>query len=317
MKSCSIIICSHNRAAMLAETIRSVYTIDCLRRSVELIVVDNRSTDGTAEAVRHCSRHAPFRTRYVREDTPGLACARNRGVSEASGDIVLFLDDDARPATPAWLTNIAEAFSDGRVGAAGGDIVPRWPRGEEPAWIHQRLFYFFGLTTFNSTTSRLCRYPNFPWGANLAFRKDSLKRVGGFPDDLGRVGLKLQSGEETEACLKIQRAGQLVRYVPGAAVEHIIDSGRLSLAWMRSRASSGGDSTAVLEGRHFSGPALLGKVAWRACILAAARLGVAVAGAAARERDKVFFEMEYLVARAYLSRLLQPSARPSAPVARD
>ena len=272
---------------------------------MELVVVDSCSTDGTAEAVRQSTRDAPFPTRYLREDMPGLSRARNRGVSEASGDIVAFLDDDARPLTPAWLNNLVAAFSDERVGAAGGDIVPRWPNGEKPDWIHRRLFYFFGLTTFDATKRRSCRYPDFPWGANLAFRKKSLNRAGGFSEDLGRVGLELHSGEETEACLRIQRAGQSVRYVPDAAVEHLIDPGRLNLDWMRSRAGSGGSSAAVLERRHFSAAALLSRVAWRAFIMTGARLGVFVAGAAGRRRAKVFFEMEYLTARAYLSRVVR------------
>jgi hypothetical protein len=86
---------------------------------------------------------------------------------------------------------------------------------------------------------------------------------------------------------------------------------------MRSRALSGGDCTAILERRNFSRPALLAKVAWRAGVLGAARLGEAISGAAGQERYEVFFEMQYLVARAYVSRFFGPSARLSAPAARD
>lgn len=305
MLSCSIVICTHNRAPIVSDAIRAVYGADCVPGQAELVVVDSASTDGTERTVGACFEDAPFPSHYVREEKPGLSRARNRGLQEASKEIVLFLDDDARPCEPTWVSNIVSVFADYQVGAAGGDVIPVWPNGASPTWIHQHLLYFFGVTTFRSSKKKRCRYPRYPWGANLAFRKDSLIQVGGFSEDLGRMGSDLQSAEDTEACLKLERAGLLIQYVPEAAVNHVIDSTRLSRSWMRERARAGGASAARLEKRHFSQLAVLRKLLWRASILGVASLGQPLAGIVGSSRYRVFMEMEYVTARSYLASFLR------------
>ncbi len=305
MLTCSIIICTHNRAKILLDTLRSVYKIDWVPGQVELIVVDSASTDGTEHIVKPFFKYAPFRSRYVREDKPGLSRARNRGLREASHAVVLFLDDDARPCEPRWVSNILNVFTDDHVGAAGGDVIPLWPSGEPPTWLHQHLLYFFGITRFQSKTQKRCRYPTYRWGANLAFRKDSLIQVGGFSEDLGRVGSGLQSGEETEACLKLERAGLFIMYVPKAGVEHVIDIDRLSVNWMRERACAAGASTALLERRNFSQLIMVQNLLWRTMILGVALCGKLIAGMVRSSRYRLFMELEFVIARSYLANYLK------------
>jgi glycosyltransferase involved in cell wall biosynthesis len=305
--SCSIVICTHNRADLLGDAIASVYGANADRDRVELIVVDSASTDSTETTAKAALRGSPFPARYVREEQPGLSRARNRGVQEASHEIILFLDDDARPRTARWISNILAGFSDSRVGAVGGDTVAVWPDGRPPAWMPERLYYFFGATRPRADAPRRCAYPDYPWGANLAFRKQSLQRIGGFSESLGRLGDELRSGEETEACLKLEQAGLLIKLVPGAAVDHLVARRRLTRTWMQERACASGASAVLLESRNFSRARRLRYALMRASIAGVALLGLRIARVMRRPRLQTFLEMELVIAQSYLSHLTMRS----------
>src|SRR6266700_2101384 len=90
----SLAICTYNRAALLQRALRSVAQQTIGRSDVELIVIDNGSTDETAKVVAaHQKENGSLR--YFVEPKPGIAHARNRALAEASGEYLAFLDDDA------------------------------------------------------------------------------------------------------------------------------------------------------------------------------------------------------------------------------
>ncbi|MBX2864275.1 MAG: glycosyltransferase family 2 protein, partial [Leptolyngbyaceae cyanobacterium MAG.088] len=89
--SISAIICTHNRDQYLGAAIDSLLAQTL--HDIEIIVVDNGSTDSTAEVVQ--PRLSDSRLRYVYEPTLGLSMARNKGANTANGDILAYLDDDA------------------------------------------------------------------------------------------------------------------------------------------------------------------------------------------------------------------------------
>src|SRR5262249_34776814 len=125
----TIVVCTHQRAASLRRTLLSV--IEQARASeVEIIVVDNASSDDTSAVVKNFPS-----VRYLREERLGLCHARNRGWQEASAPFVAFLDDDA-VAAPGWLSALRGAFADGNaaVGCVGGPVVPDW-EVPAPAWL--------------------------------------------------------------------------------------------------------------------------------------------------------------------------------------
>ena len=98
----SILIVTRNRASDLAQTLRAmrlVHIPDCLK--VELIVIDNGSTDDTCEVVKTCDT-GKLPLRYIHEPQVGQSVGRNRGMAESTGDVILFTDDDVRP-PPEWV----------------------------------------------------------------------------------------------------------------------------------------------------------------------------------------------------------------------
>src|SRR5207245_2886052 len=110
--SISVVVPTYNRARVVADLhgalARQVYPASCM----EIIVIDNSSTDGTEEVVRDCQAALPISVRFIRKPNDGPAASRNVGARHARGDVIAFTDSDCLP-DPNWLRNAARAFGDG------------------------------------------------------------------------------------------------------------------------------------------------------------------------------------------------------------
>lgn len=251
----TVAICTANRAALLAGTLDALIPALDPRRS-EVLVVDNGSTDDTPRLLRETAastvaagRQSDF-FRAVREERAGLSAARNRAVREARGEILLFLDDDALP-EPGWLEGYLAAFRDPRVGAAGGPVEPLFD-GALPSWLDSRFLPYLSAWNRGPEVVAL-RYNELPRGANMAFRRATFAVYGEFLEQLGRKGASLRSCEEIEYCLRLERGGQEILYLPSAGVRHHVGTQRLSVTWMAARFAAQGFSEAILDWRH-AGP---------------------------------------------------------------
>jgi glycosyltransferase involved in cell wall biosynthesis len=229
--SFSIVICSYNRATSLAETLASIDA--CLLpvgRLVELVLIDNNSTDATA---RICSDFAgvsriPFRR--VPETRQGVSFARNRGIQEARGKVILFTDDDCR-VNDHWLVTYAREFDENRVDCAFGRVYPDW-RGTPPAWFSDELNAAYALLDYGDQRFLVTDAAHEFFGANFAMRKDLLSELGGFDVHLGRTEAKLLIGEETRVYHDLVRRGSKIAYNPSIEVRHVIEEGRKEKAYL-------------------------------------------------------------------------------------
>ena len=98
----SAIICTYNREKYITECLEHL-RIACQNKMLEVLVVDNNSTDSSASLIKgYLDCHPDFPGRYILETKQGLSHARNRGIKEAKGDILVFLDDDSMVA-PDYL----------------------------------------------------------------------------------------------------------------------------------------------------------------------------------------------------------------------
>jgi glycosyltransferase involved in cell wall biosynthesis len=149
MQSVSIVICTYNRAAVLADTLETLAAaVPAYLGPLEILVVNNASTDSTEEVVINFMRKQPSLTiNVVYEKQPGLSFARNAGLVHARGDIICFIDDDVL--VPAgWLQGLLQAFKFGdRIGCVAGRITLHWPDLPIPKWLDNK--YRGVLSEFN------------------------------------------------------------------------------------------------------------------------------------------------------------------------
>ena len=119
----SIIVCTRNRAESLGRTLAALARLDVSSLpAVELVIVDNGSTDGTAELVRAAAGSFPYPMRLVSCPEKGLSRARNAGVAAARHALILFSDDDCLP-EPDWAVRLAEAYGGDPLQVIGGRVV--------------------------------------------------------------------------------------------------------------------------------------------------------------------------------------------------
>ena len=240
----SVVVCSRNRPDSLLVTLRSVLAMRY--QPFEVVVVDNApSSDATRDAVLAAYGEDP-RVRYVREPRPGLSCARNRGVAEASADLVAFTDDDVT-VDPWWLDGILRGFraAPGVACVTGMTATAQLENAAQlyfhlaSAWGTVRQRRVFDLAE-NRLDSRL--YPFCPGvigaGANFAVSRTRMKEIGGFDEALG-AGTPSAGGEDLEIFMRILLSGSRIAHEPSAIVWHYHRSELAELARQRRAYGTG------------------------------------------------------------------------------
>jgi glycosyltransferase involved in cell wall biosynthesis len=241
----SVVICTHNRAERLGDAIGSVLAQDSAGVPFELLVVDNRSTDGTRDTVERFG--GDRRVRYVWEPALGLCHARNTGGREARGEYIAYLDDDA-VACAGWLQAIPAAFEAmADVGVVGGRVEPIW-EAARPTWLSDDVALSLTIVDWSVTPTVITDVRN-QWlvGANMAVRAKALRAVGGFHPRLDRVGTRMLSSGDVYLQKQIMARGYRCFYAPAMAVRHAVPASRLTKRWFRRRYYSQGLSDAVMQ----------------------------------------------------------------------
>jgi GT2 family glycosyltransferase len=242
--SLSVVVCTLNRCDALEQCLRSLSAQTLSTEPFETIVVDNGSSDDTRR-VTESARARLGNLRYVLEPRLGLSHARNRGLAAAAGTIVAYLDDDAT-ADQRWAQTVASVWAaNPDTAAVGGRIHVRWP-GPKPEWMPSSLEGYFGECDYGSER-RYLAFPQYPYGSNMAFRRDVLVALGGFDERLGARGRVMMAAEETDLFLRLAQRHGKVLYEPAAIVEHWPPAERVTRRWSLGRAFRHGVSNSLLQ----------------------------------------------------------------------
>lgn len=227
----SFIICTYNRDKYIYQC------LSCLASNVtdtawELIFVNNNSTDNThAEYDRFLADFPNCRSAYYLEIQQGLSCARNRGIREAHGDWLVFLDDDAFVGKDyvSILARYIMALPD--MVAFGGRIEPLFEVGEEPKWLCRWNQSWLSALDKGDTLSTF-EGNDYPIGANMGFCRQVVQKCGNFDTTLGRNGKNLIGGEEKDYFNRIKLHHGTIYYLPEIVVQHCIPPSRTTLKYI-------------------------------------------------------------------------------------
>lgn len=219
----TVVLCTRDRPAPLRMALTSLLTLDYPQ--VEIIVVDNASvTEASADVVASIGDE---RVRLVKEPRPGLARARNRGVVEASNDIVAFTDDDVI-VDGWWLRGLMDGFAaDSNVACVCGMVPSAELRSFAQAYFDRRVTWAQSCSARTYSLSAPPRdqhlFPfqvgQFGTGANFAMRRGVVAALGGFDEALG-VGSQTRGGEDIDMFVRVLLAGHMLTYQPSALVWH-------------------------------------------------------------------------------------------------
>ena len=219
----SIIISTYNNAASLVRTLDSVAKQDADKAIWECVVVNNNCTDDTVERITKFAQENPdINIRLIEESQQGLSYARNRGIAEAKGQFVAFIDDD-ETVNEGFVSAYLDLFHNHGAFAGAGALKvcydsdrPKWMSYYTEKMIANPLDLGKEIVTITSTVT--------PTGGNMAFNRELFNLYGGFDTDLGRKGEELSGGEENDMFKRLRDLGERVFYTPHAiAYHHIAD----------------------------------------------------------------------------------------------
>ncbi|MGW0335692.1 bifunctional polysaccharide deacetylase/glycosyltransferase family 2 protein [Streptomyces sp. NPDC003011] len=194
----SVLVPAYNEAKCIESTVRSLMASD---HPIEVIVIDDGSSDGTARIVENL---ALPNVRVVRQLNAGKPAALNRGVANARHDLVVMMDGDT-VFEPSTVRELVQPFGDARVGAVAGNAKVGNKDTLIGAWQH--IEYVMGFNLDRRMYDVLQCMPTIP-GAVGAFRRTALERVGGMSDDT--------LAEDTDITMAIHRDGWRVVYAEKA-----------------------------------------------------------------------------------------------------
>ena len=242
----SVLICTYNRADLLARTLDSLAATsapgiggsgkdgsDAL--SWEVVVVDNNSTDATADVVRTRMDGYPCALRLVREPRQGKSFALNTGIDACARSIIVFTDDDVW-IPPGWLAaGVGPLLAREDIDYTGGPVFPMWEQ-EPPAWIAGDPGLLWGpiaLVDYGREPFIFEDRCRVAMGVNMAVRKSLIDRVGGFHPALERKGASLMGQGQAEFFFRTRAAGARGLYVPEMWLKHHVPGTRLTRQYYR------------------------------------------------------------------------------------
>lgn len=244
---CSILVCTHNRSEVLEKTLSCLVGHVGEIEGIELLVVDNASTDDTKLTVSKF----PI-ARYVYEPSIGLSHARNRAVSEASNENIVFVDDDVI-VSKEWINAYIEFFRQKPASVVfwGGTVEPYYEEALPPDLEYKvkHVHAAWSLIDCPEQLEIVDINDPLPIGANFGGLRSAFINTP-FSSKFGRIGKKLTSGEETVLMRQFLSNGARGEWVSGAVLLHRVPVERMQADYLSRFFLDHGRSSYHINRRH-------------------------------------------------------------------
>ena len=223
----TVIICTYNRAKYIGNLLESIAANDLPKSEYEILLVDNNCTDNTREICNaFAAAHPDVQFRYTIEPEQGLSAARNKGIKEAKGEYLVYIDDDALVDTWYLRTIYEYMVAHPEISAVGGPIIPLYET-KEPEWMTRYTKELLCGYLYFGEEERTFPGNRYPGGGNAAYRAEVFEKVGLFNTELGRKGNSLMGAEEKDIFDKMQAQKMRFMYLPQMILHHIIPQKKL------------------------------------------------------------------------------------------
>ncbi len=242
----SIVIPTHNRAALLARALDSLAQVEVPPGlDVEVVVVANACTDDTGRVVAAKAGALGYPVLAIEEVQANANVARNRGVRAARGGIVALVDDDVQ-VERGWLRGLMEVYEHYPADLVGGRVELAWEAVERPAWFAPRHEKLLARMSRGDAVLELHRRGDVV-GANMSFRREAFDALGGFRPGLDRSGTRLLGGGDIEFTQRALQRGFRVFYAPGAVVWHWVSAERITRPYLAAVAYGQGEARVYMD----------------------------------------------------------------------
>jgi glycosyltransferase involved in cell wall biosynthesis len=244
----TIAVCTHNRADVLPIALRSLFALQRPEGTdLEIVLVDDGSTDHTPSVAQTLRDEAPFPMRYIPQPGTGVAAARNRCVAEANGDWIAFCDDDQR-ASHQWLNALCAIAHEKNARCVGGPILLDIPQDtlRRLGPVRRSLL---GEHNFGPSP-RTFPGKEIPSSGNLFIEKKLYQSVGGCDPSLS-------SGEDADLIGRVRAAGNTIWSAPDAHMYHLIPPHRLEEAYFRWVSHRWGANFARMDHKRGGAPRVI------------------------------------------------------------
>jgi len=227
VETLTVAICTYNGGERLASLVTAVWqqaaAVDGVR--VEILVVDNNSTDDTPAVVARCGENG-VPVRRVLETRQGIPFARNRAVAEAPGPYLAFIDDDELPG-PRWLATALEALRDEGAECVGGKIEVVLPGDGRPRWMIPAVEAFLGRIDHGDAPAWVTDTSMPIYSGNVAYNVAALGERLHFDARYNRAGTGIGGGSDGILFRQLVDARARLRYRPEMVIEHHVGAEKL------------------------------------------------------------------------------------------
>jgi glucosyl-dolichyl phosphate glucuronosyltransferase len=236
----SVIICTYNRQKFIGACLQCLALQTLPKQYWEVLVVDNNSTDQSATIIQNFISNDPeLPFTYIFEGQQGLSFARNRGIAESRGDVLVYIDDDVE-VTPEYLQVIKDFFeTHPQIAGVGGRTLPKFSEGPPPAWLNPYMTGITGTIDKGLAIKKFVGKMKYPVGCNMIYTKQVLQQAGGFNNQLKA------RADDKYIFEKVSKISNEIWYVPQAFSLHNIDADRLTFTSFKRLYTKGGNEEKI------------------------------------------------------------------------